>query len=112
MGLGPLQTEVGYNMQWVGRCNLFQIFKIFSKLPQLLPLQKYKTLASHVQKISKLCRLEDKCKGNNFSFAKKFKIQMNFEIKIQETNQISIWFVFKKVQTFEEKFNKFTKNLS
>jgi hypothetical protein len=40
------------------------------------------------KKNSKLRRLDDNFKSNNFPFGKEFKFQMDFEIKIQETNPI------------------------
>jgi hypothetical protein len=62
-------------------CRFFQFNSNQSKLVN------YKKGTLKVLKISKLCRVEDKYKGNNFPFEKMFKFLTYFELKIQEVKQ-------------------------
>jgi hypothetical protein len=65
--------------------------KIQSTFPFIqtkLSLQKGKIRPSRSPKISKFCQEVDNFKGKIFPSRKKFKFQMDFELKIQETNQI------------------------
>jgi hypothetical protein len=85
--------------------SFFQYFN-YSKLG------KYESCNSCYLKHSNLCIPEDKFKCSNFPFGKKFKFPTEFEFKIRNENIFEISLNFKGVQTFEEKFQKPTKNLS
>jgi hypothetical protein len=61
--------------------NNFQIFT-------LLPTFKIGKWYLLISKISKLCMLEYEFRRNNFPFREMLKFQMEYEIKIQESNQI------------------------
>jgi hypothetical protein len=54
----------------------------------------------------------DKFKRNNFPFGKKFKFPTEFDLKFRKQKQVAFGLNFKGVQTFEQKYHKFTKNLS
>jgi hypothetical protein len=77
-----------YTLQ-VGRArlNLFNYSKDF-QISNQFNHAKYENGTSETPKISKLCMLEVKFKRTNFPFGKKFKFQMDLELKIQEANLI------------------------
>jgi hypothetical protein len=68
---------------WIGPVQL----RLFQYDPKL-SVPKYKTKSSLSPKISKLSRLADKFKWNNFTFGKKFKFPTEFELQNQEANPI------------------------
>jgi hypothetical protein len=56
--------------------------------------------------------VEDKFKRSNFPFGKEFEFQMDFELKIQEANEIWMQIEFKRASNLLGKINKFTKILA
>jgi hypothetical protein len=61
--------------------NLFSKFHKLFQFTSISPNYKIETRYFHS---SKLCKVENKFKRNNFQLAKKFKFQIDFEFKIQE----------------------------
>jgi hypothetical protein len=60
---------------------IFQIFKHFK-------IAQYETSTYQTPKNSKLGKVKDKFKRNNFPFGKKFKFPTEFELKIQKRKPI------------------------
>jgi hypothetical protein len=69
------------------RLNLFNYSKDF-QISNQFNHAKYEKGTFGTPKIFKLCMLEDKFERKNFPFGKKFKFQMDLELKIQEINLI------------------------
>jgi hypothetical protein len=97
VGLGPSKRAGVSLFQWVGPKSTI---KIFSNIQSCSDLKKYKSCNSCSPKKSNFCQAVDKIKKNNFPFGKKLKFQMYFELKIQEANQILIWFEFEMGSNF------------
>jgi hypothetical protein len=60
--------------------------KYFSNYSNYLKFVKYKSYTSFSPKISKFCKMVIWIIVNNFPFARKFKFQVEFELKFQEAS--------------------------
>jgi hypothetical protein len=98
--------------RWAGPVTCFPIITGFSNLIQTDTNCKIQKGYFLVPKFSKLCKVGDKFKRNNFPFGNKFKFETEFELKFRKPNKVEFALNFKRVQTFEEKFHNFTKILS
>jgi hypothetical protein len=100
MGPGPFSMELGSALfKWdgwsprAGPFNLFLLFTSFLIIPKLR-FQKYKSQSYLTPTLFKFGKLIDKFQANKLPFWLDFQFPLDFELKIQETYQISKLFEF------------------
>jgi hypothetical protein len=95
VGPGPIPTELGLVLfKWVGLSQRVSPFNLFLLLTSFLvnskaPVSKIQITILLTPTLFKFGKLMDKFQGNKLPFWPNFQIRMDFELKVQETNQIS-----------------------
>jgi hypothetical protein len=110
--LGRFQLSWAILFLWTGPSKLFSIFHRLSKYSNQIKLVKYEQGNSKGPKISKLCKGVDLNIVNNFAHWHNFIFSLDFMYKFGNKLKFESSLNFKGVQTFGEKFHKFSKNLS
>jgi hypothetical protein len=109
VGRGPAWVSWDTLLRGLGRLPFFLYSNYLPSLFKYSTSKKYKSKPSLHSKFSKLCMLIENFNWNNFHFW--FNIQISLDFKLQNS-EINSNLNFKGVQTFWEKSQKFTKNLT